>query len=132
MDGSAAQTLDTAREGASVLLVATLDRLREAQDEAMAGNFVRAQERCREAMMKLQPLAAAESMVMFAGGYLTRANLVQEGVTLFNVGTVRTRVDGEPGVGGHPSHVRLEFDNGQSATFEWDTELLAVSDGHPA
>lgn len=132
MEGSAAETLDQAREGANVLVLATLDRLREAGDEVMAGNFVKGQERVREAAMKLQPLAQAESLTMFAGNYLTRANLVTEGVTLANLGTVMSREDGEIGVGGHPCHVQLEFDNGQRATYEWDCELLAVGDGHPA
>lgn len=115
-----------------MLVLATLERLQEAAEEVQRGHFGKAQERCREAQMKLQPLAHAESMVMFAGGYLTRAHHVQEGVTLFQLGTVRSREDGEVGVGGHPCHVQLEFDNGQSATFEWDSELLAVSDGHTA
>lgn len=124
MEESAAQTLDQVREGATVLVLASLDRLREAGEEVRQGHFIMAQERCREAQMKLTPLAQAEAMVTFAGGYLTRARDVREGVTLVNIGTVTSRTDGD----GDPRTVQLEFDNGQSATFVWDSELLAVDD----
>jgi hypothetical protein len=125
-----ADTLDTIRDGGTVLLTICHARLEDTKRALEAGHFSEAQDRASELAEKLRLLAFAETNVAaFSGKYLVRAEDVEEGTHLTSWGTVVGKHVEEVECatpGRKHVHVTLKFDDGSEHTLHGDQELLGA------
>lgn len=130
MDGSAADTLDRIRDGATHIVATALQRLDEAKEALMAGDFRKAHRRLEEAQNRINPLSSAE--VQFAGWdklRIIRGYEVEEGQKVYNwdtVGEITKTIDDPSGDG--DTIIFVIGENGDERKFYGESELIIIAE----
>lgn len=124
---TAAATLDKVREGGTIIVNLTRQRLKEAGEAVDEGRFNDAARNMQEALTKLQSLAHAEAALgeLADGTRIIRAKDVEEGMHLIAYGVVTKRGQHEcarPGATNH-THIDLSFEDGEDAEFHAEQEV---------
>lgn len=128
---SAARTMDEVREGMQAVMVIAMDRLREAEEALLAGDFDRAYNRVGEAQSKVNALYSAEThLASFAGKTVVRGRDIAQGMEIIGAGLV-TGVENVSDHGDDCAEAIFQYtlDDGDVRRAYSDQEVLVARSG---
>lgn len=129
-------TLDDIHAGGAVLIAVAMERLEQVRDALLGGRFNEADERAREMLAKIAPLAEAERLIgVLKGAKIMRLADIQPDMHVVGRGVVIEREDGLGSChsGDHPNHpwVKLTFEDTTHLTLLPEVELAVLPDAGP-